>query len=117
MRFFRHRALVVGLALVASACSQEMAEEKARAAAEEAQEAIKPIDDGATEQDVDAETIKKVQQQLTSLKEYMGPITGELDTVTINALEAFQRKQDITPDGRFNPETLQALDAAAPAKS
>ena len=85
MRFFRHGALVVGLALAVGACSQEMAEEKARLAAEKAQEAIKPIDDGATEQDVDAETVKRVQQQLTTLKEYMGPITGKLDQVTLVA--------------------------------
>jgi peptidoglycan hydrolase-like protein with peptidoglycan-binding domain len=60
--------------------------------------------------------VTKVQEQLTVLKEYMGPITGKLDQVTVNALGAFQRSQDITPDGRFDEETLEALDEAAAAR-
>jgi len=115
MRF--HRALTwlaaAALATLGLACSGDIAEEKARLAAEKAQETIRPLDAGAMAQDIDADTVKQVQEQLTTLKEYMGPITGRLDQVTLNALEAFQRTHDITADGRFNEETLEALATAA----
>ncbi len=104
------------LAVAALSCSGDLTEEKARLAAERAREGLQPLDAGAMEQDLDAATVEKVQKQLTTLNEYMGPITGKLDPVTLNALEAFQRSHDITPDGRFNPETLDALDAAANAR-
>jgi peptidoglycan hydrolase-like protein with peptidoglycan-binding domain len=110
--------LVAALALVAasfsvSACSGDLAKEKARAAAERARDAIQPLDHGAMEQKVDSGQVKAVQASLTVLKEYMGPINGKLDQVTLNALESFQRKNDITPDGRFNDETLTLLQQVA----
>ncbi len=106
--------LVAALVLVAaplsiSACSGDLAKEKARAAAERARDAIQPLDHGAMEQTIAPEQVKAVQASLTVLKEYMGPINGKLDQVTLNALESFQRKNDITPDGRFNEETLTLL--------
>ncbi len=107
------RAIVATIALLAAGCSGDIAQEKARLAAEKAQVGLQPLDAGALEQDLDADTVKTVQEQLTTLKEYMGPITGKLDTVTVNALEAFQRAHDITADGRFNDATLQALAVAA----
>jgi peptidoglycan hydrolase-like protein with peptidoglycan-binding domain len=110
--------LVAALALVAapfsiSACSEDLAKEKARAAAERARDAIQPLDHGAMEQTIAPEQVKAVQASLTVLKEYMGPINGKLDQVTLNALESFQRKNDITADGRFNEETLTLLQQAA----
>jgi peptidoglycan hydrolase-like protein with peptidoglycan-binding domain len=36
--------------------------------------------------------------------------------VTLNAFESFQRKNDITADGRFDEETLRLLEAAASRK-
>lgn len=110
--------LVAALALVAasfsiSACSGDLAKEKARAAAERARDAIQPLDHGAMEQKVTPEQVKAVQTSLTTLKEYMGPVNGKLDQVTLNALESFQRKNDITPDGRFNDETLTLLQQVA----
>lgn len=103
--------------LAITACSGDVAEKKARAAAERARDAIVPLDEGALEQEIPAEQVKKVQEQLTALLEYMGPINGKLDQVTLNALEAFQRKNDIRADGRFNEETLRLLDQTASRKS
>jgi peptidoglycan hydrolase-like protein with peptidoglycan-binding domain len=110
--------LVAALGLVAaslsvSACSGDLAKEKARAAAERARDAIQPLDHGAMEQKIAPEQVKAVQASLTVLKEYMGPVNGKLDQVTLNALESFQRKNDITPDGRFNDETLTLLQEVA----
>ena len=57
--------------------------------------------------------MKAAQAALTVLREYMGPVNGKLDQVTLNALESFQRKNDITADGRFNEETLSLLQDTA----
>lgn len=108
---------MLAIATLTASCSGELSEEKARLAAEQAQAGIQPLDAGALDQDVDEATVKKVQEQLTALREYMGPIDGKLDQVTLNALEAFQRTRDIAADGRFNPETLAALDEAAPSQN
>ena len=105
-------ALWGGLVLI-SGCSSELSEEKARAAADRARDSIKPLDHGAMEQRIPPETVKKVQEELIVLKEYMGPVTGKLDVVTLNALEAFQRSQGILADGQFNDRTLQALEQVA----
>ena len=118
MRRPRFLRLVAALGLVAaslsiSACSGDLSKEKARAAAERARDSIQPLDHGALEQNVAPEQVKAAQASLTVLKEYMGPINGKLDQVTLNALESFQRKNGITPDGRFNDETLTLLQQAA----
>ncbi len=99
------------------ACSGQIAEEKARAAAEAIKDAIKPLDHAALDQDAPPATVERIQRELTVLHEYQGPITGKLDSVTINALEAFQRSEGFTPDGVLDENTLQALSAAAKAAS
>jgi peptidoglycan hydrolase-like protein with peptidoglycan-binding domain len=120
MKFpFRSRVvafLPVLAVLALPGCSSELAEEKARAAERRAREAIQPLDQGALEQELSKDVVSKVQTQLTTLKEYMGPINGKLDQVTLNAFESFQRKNDITADGRFDEETLRLLEAAASRK-
>ena len=120
MRFFlRLRPLAVlplVAALVVPACSSKLTEEKARAAEKRARESIQPLDQGALEQELPKETVSKVQKELTTLKEYMGPITGKLDQVTLNAFESFQRKNDILANGRFNDKTLRLLESAANQK-
>lgn len=71
------------------------------------------IDAGALEQKLDPALVKKVQEQLAVLNEYMGPVNGKLDQVTVNAFEAFQRSNDLTPDGMFTPKVLRLLEEAA----
>lgn len=106
-------ALAAGLLVSLSACSGDISEEKAREIAERARRSIQPIDAGALEQEIDPAVIKRVQKELTALHEYMGPINGKLDSVTINAFEAFQRRQGLTADGRFATDTLRLLSAEA----
>jgi len=77
---------------------------------------MQPLDQGALEQELSKETVTKVQTELTTLKEYMGPINGKLDQVTLNALESFQRRNDIRADGRFNDKTLSLLESTAKQK-
>ena len=69
----------------------------------------KPDKDKAPSYDV-----AEVQQQLTDLKYYVGPIDGEAGGGTASALMAFQKVQGIAADGAIGEQTLAAL--AAPKK-
>lgn len=110
-RFALASALILGLA--ASACSIPTDEDRAKAAEESAKKSLVAIDHGALEQKVDPDKVKKLQQQLTAVNEYKGDINGKLDQVTVNAYEAFQRSNGLTPDGMLNDKTLKMLDEAA----
>jgi len=101
------------LSLAVAGCTMPTDEDRARAAEESAKESLVAIDHGALEQKVDPEVVKKVQEQLIALNEYMGPANGKLDQVTVNAFEAFQRSNDLHPDGMFTQKTLRLLDEAA----
>ena len=85
------QALLTTLILLAASCAGQSTEERAREAAEKIQESMPNVDAIAAAQEVDPEVVKQVQRQLTTLNEYQGEITGELDPVTINAIQAFQR--------------------------
>ena len=105
---------IAAFALLAlAACSSESQEEMGRRAAEEAKASIQAIDAKAHEQKIAPEVVKRVQQELTTLKEYMGPIDGRLDPVTLNAFEAFQRSEGMTPDGMMSDQTLARLTEVA----
>jgi peptidoglycan hydrolase-like protein with peptidoglycan-binding domain len=106
----------VAVLLAAPGCSSKLTEEKARAAEKRARETMQPLDQGALEQELSKEMVTKVQTELTTLKEYMGPINGKLDQVTLNALESFQRRNDIRADGRFNDKTLSLLESTSKQK-
>src|SRR5262249_3349334 len=103
----------LGLLLSAVACSGPTLEERAKEAEGSAKKSLLSIDHDAYGQKIDPAEVKKVQEQLTALNEYMGPVNGKLDTVTINAFEAFQRNNDLHPDGMFTRATLSLLEAAA----
>jgi hypothetical protein len=104
---------VLGLVLCGSACTFPTDQERAKAAEESAKKSLVAIDHLALEQKVDAERVKKIQQQLTAVNEYMGPVNGKLDQVTVNAYEAFQRRNDFYPDGIFSDKQLRVLEEAA----
>jgi Putative peptidoglycan binding domain len=104
-------ALVAAVAL--AACSSPSQEELGRRAVEEGKASSRALDAAAHEQKIDPETVKRVQQELTTLKEYMGPITGKLDPVTLNAFEAFQRSRGMDADGMMTDDALSQLTEAA----
>jgi hypothetical protein len=95
-------------------CSQESPTERAQKAVEEIRRSIPDPDATAIAQKTDTETVKEVQQRLTTLKEYMGEINGKLDGVTINAIEAFQRSAGLPDNGILDNRTLKKLRQAAP---
>ena len=95
------------------ACSPEHAEQRARLAAAKMKESLPDIDGAAQAQHAAPEVVRAAQQALTTLQEYHGEITGELDQVTINAIQAFQRTQGLRDDGVLDARTQQRLAAAA----
>lgn len=111
--------LLVGAVLLlvgAAACSDEGIERRAREAADMMRESIPDVHARAAAQDADPETIKLAQRALTAAHEYQGEIHGELDRVTINAIQAFQRTHGLDDDGILDRKTLALLRAAAPAE-
>ena len=98
---------------MSSACTFPTDQERAKAAEESAKKSLIAIDHLALEQKFDPEQLKKIQQQLTAIHEYMGPANGKLDQVTVNAFEAFQRRNEYFPDGLFTDKQLKLLEETA----
>ena len=68
----------------------------------------------ALAQKADPDVVTKVQEQLNVLKEYLEDApSGKIDMVTVNAIEAFQRRVGLHEDGLLDEETLKRLDEAA----
>jgi peptidoglycan hydrolase-like protein with peptidoglycan-binding domain len=107
--------LVVMLAVLASACSKQDQEERAREAAEKIKASIPDVDAIALAQKVSPADIKTAQEELTKLNEYQGEINGTLDSVTVNAIEAFQREHGLSSNGLLSDETTRLMREAAQA--
>jgi len=72
----------------------------------------------AMAQKSDAAVVRKVQDQLKILNEYLEPSpSGKIDMVTVNAIEAFQRRVDLKDNGLLNEETLRKLEEASKVAS
>lgn len=98
----RTAAALALIAICANGCVGRSAEERAREAAADIEASITDYDGPALNQQVDAKVVKEVKKNLTSLNEYMGEIDGEIDPVLVNAIQAFQRRQnDLIPWWRF----------------
>jgi putative peptidoglycan binding protein len=64
---------------------------------------------------VNAATVKAAQEALKARANYSGPITGELDQATRNALARFQIDQKQPASGDADEATLRALGVTLPA--
>lgn len=109
----RRVAPLVLTALLAAGCSKESVEERARATAEKIQRSMVDVEGIALAQQVTPEVVSEVQRNLTAVNEYQGEINGALDSVTVNAIQAFQRSAGLKDDGLITPKTRAALAAAA----
>ena len=122
---------VAALALAGVGCSKQTTEESNRATAEKIQkkiaESMVDFETLAIEQKVEPAVVEEVQRNLTAINEYQGEINGKLDSVTVNAIQSFQRTIDcswisrllrmcVKDDGIIGSETRQQLAAAAQAK-
>jgi peptidoglycan hydrolase-like protein with peptidoglycan-binding domain len=99
--------------LVTSGCSHKTAEEREREAAAKISGSIPDVDAVALAQKVSPEVVKEVQENLTVVHEYQGDINGKLDSVTVNALQAFQRTAGLDDNGIIDQKTREKLAAAA----
>lgn len=90
-------------------CSGESVEQRARDAAEKLQGSMQSPAALALRQEVSPEQVKEAQEALTLAKEYMGDVNGVLDSVTVNAIQAFQRTHGLADDGILNERTTTLL--------
>jgi Putative peptidoglycan binding domain len=105
-------ALLAFLAL-SPACKGKSIEEREREAAAEMSRSVQDVEAVALAQHVDPAAVKEVQEHLTAIHEYQGAINGKLDSVTVNALEAFQRSQDVKDNGIIDDDIRRRLAHAA----
>lgn len=77
-------------------------------------ESIPDVHARAAAQNASASDIRLAQRALTAVHEYQGEIHGELDRVTINAIQAFQRSHGLADDGMLDRQTLERLRVIAP---
>jgi peptidoglycan hydrolase-like protein with peptidoglycan-binding domain len=108
--------LLAALVAAITSCHGSTAEQRAREAAEQIKASMPDVDAAALAQKVDPETVRQAQRELTAINEYQGEINGKLDSVTVNAIEAFQREADLEDDGILDSHTRERLAEAAAAK-
>ena len=105
------------IALAGIGCGKQTAEESNRATAEKIQkkiaESMVDFETLAIEQKADPALVQEVQRNLTAINEYQGEINGKLDSVTINAIQSFQRTAGLKDDGIITTATREKLAAAA----
>lgn len=103
-----------GLILLLGGCSDADVESRAREAAEKIKESMPDVEAKAMAQKTTPEDVKLAQQALTAVHEYMGEIHGELDAVTVNAIQAFQKTHGLKADGLLSDKTKSLLREALP---
>jgi peptidoglycan hydrolase-like protein with peptidoglycan-binding domain len=108
--------LLVASLTVLAACSKQSVEERARATAERIQKSMVDVEATALGQKTDPAVVTEVQRNLTAISEYQGETNGKLDSVTVNAIQSFQRTAGLKDDGVITAATRQKL-AEAAAKS
>ncbi|MFQ5667896.1 MAG: peptidoglycan-binding protein [Candidatus Binatia bacterium] len=103
--------VILAALLVLGACSSHGVEERARQAEKKIKASIPDVEGRALAQKTTPEQVKRAQAALTVANEYQGEINGQLDAVTVNAIEAFQRSRGIKADGILNEKTERSLQA------
>lgn len=110
------RAALIAAALGVAALGCKDAETRTREAQEKIRAQLKdPMADALT-QKLPAEVVREAQEHLTVLNEYQGEVNGVLDSVTVNAVQAFQAEHGLEANGMLTARTLEALREAAEQK-
>src|SRR5262245_17613284 len=104
-------ALIAAVVLVA--CSKQSVEDRAREQAEKIQKGMVDVEAVALDHKTTPDIVSEVQRNLTAINEYQGEINGTLDSVTINAIQSFQRTAGLKDDGIITDKTREKLAAAA----
>ena len=90
---------------------------RAREAEEKIRAQLKDPMEAALAQKLPADEVKEAQDHLRTLKEYLGESNGVLDSVTVNAIQAFQDSHGLSPTGMLTEQTLDKLREATGKKS
>jgi hypothetical protein len=109
----RVAVVLLGLVCLLVACTGKSREEREREAAEEIDKSIPHVEATALAQTVSEDVVKEVQRNLATIHEYQGEINGVLDSVTLNAVEAFQRSIDEPDNGIIDDQLRRKLAQAA----
>lgn len=112
----RTAAIILVTLTVLVGCSDRSAEKRGREALEKIKESMPDVESKALGQKVTPEQVQRAQEQLITLKEYLGEANGRLDAVTVNAIEAFQRSRGIEANGILNEKTERLLQEAVAKK-
>lgn len=107
--------LAAALGLTALGCKD--AETRAQEAQAKIREQLKDPMAEALAQQLPPEKVREAQEHLTVLKEYLGEVNGVLDSVTVNAVQAFQDSHGLPANGMLTDQTLDSLRQAANKKS
>ena len=107
------RLALTAVVLLAAACSKQSVEERAREQAEKIQKGMVDVEGVAIEQKAPADVVSEVQRNLAAINEYQGEINGTIDSVTVNAIQAFQRSAGLKDDGIITDTTREKLATAA----
>jgi peptidoglycan hydrolase-like protein with peptidoglycan-binding domain len=109
------RKVLLGCAmfLAVVGCNSHSAEIRAREAAEKIKESMPDVEARALAQKTTPEQVKRAQEELKKVWDYLGEANGKLDAVTVNSIEAFQRAHGLKADGILNEKTERALQEAA----
>ena len=106
----RRIAVGTALALIVLAgigCSRKSVEERARDQAEKIQREMVDVEAVALDQKAPADVVSEVQRNLTAINEYQGEINGKIDSVTVNAIQSFQRTAGRILHAVTSPAQLQ----------
>jgi len=95
--------------LTLAGCTGGNEEQRGREALEKIKESLPDVEAKALAQKVSPDTVREAQEALKASNEYLGDVNGKLDSVTVNAIEAFQRSHGLRDDGILNDKTLRAL--------
>jgi peptidoglycan hydrolase-like protein with peptidoglycan-binding domain len=109
----RRTLLILATLTVLAACTGKNAETRAREAEKKIKDSIPDVVGAALAQKATPEQIKRAQQELKVLSEYLGEPTGQLDAVTVSAIQAFQRTEGLKADGMLTDKTMRLLQEAA----
>ena len=115
MRLLRGLALLAAAAIGLAACdSQDDSTTSMRDTEKRIKDSLPKTQEIALAQNVEPALLAKVQAELKALNEYLDdPPSGKIDMVTVNAIEAFQRRVGVRDDGLLDSETLRRLEDAA----
>jgi murein L,D-transpeptidase YcbB/YkuD len=98
---------------VGTGCKGRSIEERAREAEKKMKDSLGPdLEAVAIAQPLDPAVTKEVQENLTAINEYQGELNGKLDSVTVNAIQAFQRTAGLKDDGIVDEQTRTKLQTA-----